>query len=232
MTLSVYGKREWLGGGILALTAVAAGIWMIRQGYPFRGGLTCGLAGAAWLAVALFFRVPNRRISSAPEELLSPADGVVRDVDTVTDHGIDAWAGRELVRIGIFLSVFDVHVNRAPCDLLVEQLQYRPGRHLDARDARCPRENESLTMTGTGFLPGLNTPIAIRQISGAIARRIVCEVQPGTRLEKGQIYGMIKFGSRTELFFPADERIRILAKEGQKVFSGKSALACVVTTET
>jgi phosphatidylserine decarboxylase len=157
---------------------------------------------------------------------------MVRDIETVKRHGIELYEGMEMIRIGIFLSVLDVHVNRAPCTLRVEYRRHRPGRHLDARKPHSSRENEAVTLAGTGRISGQSIPVAVRQISGAVARRIVCDAQPGDVLEKGRIYGMIKFGSRTELFFPADGRMRVLVKEGQQVLSGTSILARLETTES
>ncbi len=225
MTLAKYGKREWLGGGAIALSLILLGAGMVFRGLIAPGAMLAGLAAIVWLALAAFFRVPRRLIPDDPDLLLSPADGVVRDIGTVTDHGIAPFEGEALVRIGIFLSVFDVHVNRAPCDFSVEHRQYKEGRFLDARDPRCARENESLVIAGTGHAGGATFPLAVRQISGAIARRIVCEPESGARLGRGEIYGMIKFGSRTELYFPADGRISVVVREGERVFSGTTPLA-------
>jgi phosphatidylserine decarboxylase len=224
MRLTRHGMREWLGGGLIAL--LLSLVWSLPALRPVSGGLLA-LTWLLWLAVAAFFRVPNRRIDSDPASLVSPADGVVRDIEEVEDHGIEPFAGRKLMRIGIFLSVLDVHVNRAPCDLDVTWRHYKEGRFLDARDSRCAKENESLVIAGTGSAAGKTFPLAVRQISGAIARRIVCVPLPGDSLKKGAIYGMIKFGSRTELYVPCDEGLSVCVQIGQKVRSGSTVLARV-----
>ncbi|MBT8045545.1 MAG: phosphatidylserine decarboxylase [Pontiella sp.] len=225
MKLSGYGKKEWLGGGILAFLIGAGGMGLVQNGFPAMGWTVAVLALTAWLALAAFFRVPARVVLNDPAVLLSPADGMVKDIGLVRDHGIELYAGQDLMRIGIFLSVFDVHVNRAPCDIQVEYRRYRKGRFHDARDARCAKENESLILAGTGYVGTDSFPVAIRQISGAVARRIVCEPQPGTRLDRGQIYGMIKFGSRTELYFLPNENLSVVVRVGEKVCAGSNALA-------
>lgn len=231
MKLARYGRKEWGGGGLVALAVGVAGAVLAMNGSPNVGWVVVVLATLGWFALAAFFRVPNRRIEENPSVLLAPADGVVRDIGTVADHGIDIFEGMELERVGIFLSVLDVHVNRAPCDWAVEYRNYKEGRFLDARDTRCAKENESLVLAGTGRAGGRSFPVAVRQVSGAIARRIVTEPQPGDALERGAIYGMIKFGSRTELFFPRNEGISVAAEVGQKVRSGITVLARIDTNE-
>lgn len=225
MKLSAYGKKEWLSGGALALVVAAAGGWMALRNHSEIGWSLIAAAAIVWTSLAAFFRVPNRIIPAEEGILVSPADGVVKDIDIVTDHGIEPFDGLPLMRIGIFLSVFDVHVNRAPADMDVTYRKYTPGRFLDARDPQCAKENESLVIAGSAQVANDRIPVAIRQVSGAIARRIVCDPRPGDRLKKGVIYGMIKFGSRTELYFPADQRIKPAVGIGSKVRSGSTVIA-------
>lgn len=225
MKLAAYGRKEWLGGGAVALAVIAAGGWIALSFHPGMGATLIVLAILAWIAIAAFFRVPNRIISGEEHALVSPADGVVKDIGIVTDHGIEPFQEVSLMRIGIFLSVCDVHVNRAPADLEVIYRNYKPGRFLDARNPRCAKENESLVIAGYAKLAGVRTALAVRQVSGAIARRIVCDPVPGAHLNKGDIYGMIKFGSRTELYFPADIRINPTVAIGSKVRSGSTVIA-------
>ena len=227
MRLTRYGLREWLGAGIITLLLTPGWLWLAENISRTAGGILLGITWLLWLAVAAFFRVPNRRIIADPSALVSPADGIVRDIEVVEDHGIELFAGQKLTRIGIFLSVFDVHVNRAPCDMEVKYRKYKEGRFLDARDSRCAKENESLVIAGTGSAGGKQFPVAIRQVSGAIARRIVCVPQPGAVLQKGEIYGMIKFGSRTELYFPAESGITVQVQVGDRVRSGTTLMGYV-----
>lgn len=227
MRLTKHGMREWLGGGIIALLLSLVWAGLAATVSRTAGEVLIGLTWLLWLAVAAFFRVPKRQIVADPAALVSPADGMVRDIETVEDHGIELFAGQKLTRIGIFLSVFDVHVNRAPCAMNVQYRRYKEGRFLDARDKRCSKENESLVIAGTGSAGGKQFPVAIRQVSGAIARRIVCVPQPGAALAKGEIYGMIKFGSRTELYFPSESGITVRVQIGDKVRSGSTLMARV-----
>ncbi|NOU36538.1 MAG: phosphatidylserine decarboxylase family protein [Kiritimatiellaceae bacterium] len=224
MKLTKHGLREWLGGAVIALLLSLAWGWLAINVSRTAGCVLLGITWLLWLAVAAFFRVPDRKIIADPAALVSPADGVVRDIEEVEDHGIEIFAGQKLTRIGIFLSVLDVHVNRAPCDMEVKYRKYKEGRFLDARDNRCAKENESLLIAGTGSAGGRKFPVAIRQISGAIARRIVCIPQPGAVLKKGEIYGMIKFGSRTELYFPGESGITVCVRIGDKVRSGSTLM--------
>jgi phosphatidylserine decarboxylase len=229
MRLTRHGLREWLGGAALALLLSLAWGWIALHSSRTAGCVLLGITWLLWLAVAAFFRVPARQIVADPAALVSPADGTVRDVEVVEDHGIELFAGQKLMRIGIFLSVLDVHVNRAPCDMTVQYRKYKEGRFLDARDNRCAKENEALVIAGTGSAAGRQFPVAVRQVSGAIARRIVCVPQPGDVLKKGAIYGMIKFGSRTELYFPCESGITVCVRPGDKVRSGSSLMARVET---
>jgi len=227
MRLTKHGLREWLGAAVIAIALSAVWGWLAVNVSQTAGRVLLGATWLLWLAVAAFFRVPNRRIIADANALVSPADGVVRDIGIVEDHGIEIFAGQKLMRVGIFLSVLNVHVNRAPCDMEVKYRKYKEGRFLDARDKRCAKENESLVIAGTGSAAGKRFPVAIRQISGAIARRIVCVPQPGATLKKGEIYGMIKFGSRTELYFPCESGITVCVQIGDKVRSGSTLMGRV-----
>ncbi len=227
MTLTRYGIREWGGGGIIALLLLLIFIVVAVYVNPIIGSVPAILTAICWLAMAAFFRNPVRLIPDDPSLLVSPADGVIRDIEIFDSCPIEGFEGKT-VRIGIFLSVLDVHLNRAPCDLRVIAKTYREGRYLDARHPDCSKENEALTIAGIGNVPGHTFPVAVRQISGAIARRIVCQAGIDSELERGSIYGMIKFGSRTELFLPATENISVTAAIGDRVYAGKTALAKVL----
>ena len=147
------------------------------------------------------------------------------DIGEVEDFNFPPFNGRA-VRIGIFLSVLNVHVNRTPAELEVESKYYREGEFLDARHPECAVRNEAMTIAGTAKAGDVRFPLAIRQISGKIARKIVCPVDPGRTLRRGEVYGMIKFGSRTELYLPVD-RFDIKVGIGDKVRGGETVVAAI-----
>lgn len=172
-----------------------------------------------WLFVLSFFRDPTRRIPDDPKLVVSPADGTVTHIEEVDE--IDFAGGRAL-RISIFLSVFNVHVNRAPRAARVNAVRYFPGEFLDARTAGCDKRNEQLWVDMED--PATGQPMRVKQISGAIARRIVCWLKPGDKLNRGERFGMIKFGSRTDLLLPAGAPVEVMVKVGDKVQGGESVL--------
>ena len=167
-----------------------------------------------------FFRDPYRRVVADKNILLAPADGRVTDIELVEAN---EFIGGRALRVGIFLSIFDVHINRAPCDVRVEKITYRKGRYKDARNpqAGCINESNNLAMVRT---ESPYDKLVVRQISGAIARRIVCAAREGQELSGGQRFGMIKFGSRTELYVPAREEVKGPPSEEKSVWEPK----CVV----
>lgn len=199
-----------LGGTSLALTAAAAWIHPLLAIIP----------GVFAALVFWFFRNP-RRVPPAGEGLvLSPADGVVTTIEHI-DY--DEFIGGPAVLVGIFLSVFNVHVNRAPVAGRVLGLTYRRGKFLNALRPESARENEqvALRMQETA---APHRRFIVRQITGALARRIVCRVAPGDLLERGQQFGMIKLGSRTELVLPRDDSLVLETKIGDRVRAGATIL--------
>lgn len=198
IVLTRYGLREWLAITVVLVPACAVCVWWA---FTWHRGWWIGAAVAMilWFAGLMFFRDPlgRRPATDDPRDLVSPADGRVSAVLRLDHH--DAVGGPALL-VRIFLSVLDVHLNRAPCDGTVERIDHKPGRHLDARTEESAKVNESLLMV-LRLEDGRS--IGVRQVSGAIARRIVCAASPGERLVRGQRYGMIKFGSTTELIVPA-----------------------------
>ncbi len=224
MTLTKYGVREWGIGGIIALVLLAVFVWMALACCPVTGWILAGFTVLIYFCVAAFFRNPCRKVTEGDGLIISSADGMVRDIEVV-DFDQKPFEGKAL-RIGVFLSVFNVHVNRAAADMEVAEVVYREGKFLDARDVKCIKENEAMTISGTGKCGDFSFPLAIRQISGAIARCIVCPVEAGRKLAKGEIYGMIKFGSRTEVYLPV-EGFEVTVKPGDKVQGGISILAKV-----
>jgi phosphatidylserine decarboxylase len=225
MTLTRYGIREW-GSALAASIILWAGCFVLyKYGFIKAAIVIAAVVLVLFLAIAAFFRNPHRKLPSDETLLPSPADGTIRDIEVVHDFDLPPFKG-DALRIGIFLSVLNVHVNRTPSDLTVTNVNYRPGKYLDARDPKCGKENEAMTISGNAKIGEKTFPMAIRQISGAIARRIVCPVHPGRELKRGKIYGMIKFGSRTELYLPATG-FEVKVKVGDKVKGGQSVVAAM-----
>lgn len=188
--------------------------------------LTCH---PAWTVMALallpfvvftfaFFRNPMRTPPADENTLCSPADGVVTDVDEVEEPG---FPGGKAKRISIFLSVFNVHVNRAPVSGTVERIVYLPGLYLDARHPECFRRNEQLWLD---IRDDQGRLWRVRQVAGAIARRIVCQAKVGTKVTRGAFYGLIKFGSRTEILWETDLACKPLVQVGSIVRGGQTAV--------
>jgi phosphatidylserine decarboxylase len=164
----------------------------------------------------MFFRDPRRDVPADDAVLVAPADGKVTDIETLDET--DFRTGPTL-RIGIFLSVFNTHINRAPCDVTVEKITYRKGRYVNAMNPLSSKVNESNTLV----MVRTNEPrdrLAVKQISGAIARRIVCAAREEQQLARGEKFGMIKFGSRTELYLPAHEYLQCMVEVGNNVKAG------------
>ncbi len=195
---------------------------MVKDGFYFLLPLLAAATLAAsfhWVAVALvltfaaafvawFFRDPQRRIPPDPASIVSPADGKVVRVDSVSGG----------VRVAIFLSVFDVHVNRAPIDGEIVRQEYRPGKFLVAWDDRATVENEQLRICLRGDLE-----VHFALIAGLVARRIVPWKKTGDRVNRGDRIGLIRFGSRVDILIPAG--CRLLVKQGDRVRGGESVLA-------
>lgn len=216
MPLSRYGLREIIILLVVFGTITAAGaVW-------YRPAAVVGVVlGAAGL---LFFRDPKRTPPDDPQAILAPADGKVTAVERL-DH--DPIRGGPVWRISIFLSVFDVHINRAPYAARVREVAHKPGRFVNAMSPESADLNESVTLI---LEPenGLAGPLMLRPIAGLIARRIVCAARPGDCLARGQRFGMIKFGSRTDMTLPADDSIAIVTRLGDTVRAGLSVVARVV----
>ncbi len=194
---------------------------------------------AAMLIWALmFFRDPERHCPSDVHLLLAPADGRVTDIEQVQE---ESFIQGPALRIGIFLSVFDVHINRSPCNAKVRKITYKEGRYTNAMNPKSGRINESNNI-GLVRTDKPEDKLFVRQISGAIARRIICDTAEGLELAGGEKFGMIKFGSRTELYVPISSyvsgdanreikvneqtqyEIKCLVKIGDKVRAGLTPL--------
>ena len=204
-------ELQLIGGLLLALTIVLVGTpyWYLA------------VAAAVLLClIVYFFRDPLRVVPGGPGLLVAPADGKVVEITRI-EH--DAFIDGPAVRIGIFLSIFNVHLNRAPSASRVINLRYSPGRFLNALNSESAIKNEN-TWIGLEEESPPHRRVVVRQISGAIARRIVCDLRPGEVLGRGQKIGMIKLGSRTELIVPDTEDLMIEVKIGQKMLAGTSVM--------
>ena len=171
--------------------------------------------------VIYFFRDPPRKIPAGQGVIVSPADGKITEI-TDLDH--DDFIAGPAVRISIFLSIFNVHLNRAPVAARVIALRYSPGRFISATRPESGTTNENTWIALEEDSPP-HRRLTVRQISGAIARRIVCDLRPGDTLAAGQKFGMIKFGSRTELVLPKTQDLKLEISVGDRVKAGVTPLA-------
>ena len=203
-----------LGSGLLAVLLATAAVLF----HPTLW-VTAVPISLFWLEIVWFFRDPERAIPQEPSILVSPADGTVTDVEEVDDA--DFPGGRAL-RVSIFLNIFNVHGNRMPSAARVTDVRYFPGAFLDARNPESAVRNEQLWIDAVDTAGG--GPIRVKQISGAIARRIVCWLKPGDEVGRGERIGMIKLGSRTDLLLPVGEAAEVFVKKGDKVFGGATVL--------
>lgn len=202
-------------------TADKKGLPIAKEGYPFflpllfLGGffLFQGLQNLGWIFLSLgifvvfFFRDPSRQAPAGEGLLLSPADGRVVKIGPAPPEEFPGWT-----QISIFLSIFNVHVNRTPIPGTVEEVRYNPGKFLAAFNPKASLLNEQNLIIITSD----SHKVAIKQIAGLIARRIVCWVQKSDQLIQGQRVGLIRFGSRVDVLFPEGE-VSILVKKGDRV---------------
>jgi len=168
------------------------------------------------LYTLFFFRDPDRNIPADRNAVLAAADGTVTDISEVEESEVLKTRTR---RVGIFLSIFDVHTNRAPIEGRITYRQHHEGLCLDARSQDCSEKNEAMTW-------GIENPrvtVVVRQLTGAIARRIVAWAEVGDQLAKGERFGMIRFGSRTEVYLPLTASV--LVKAGEHVAGGSTIIA-------
>jgi phosphatidylserine decarboxylase len=200
---------------------------MVRDGYFYGVGCVLAAAVIAWLAAwpyaipvlllaaffLWFFRDPQRQVPSLPGAVVSPGDGKVTDVSRVIAGGIDRH------RISIFLSVFDVHVNRSPVAGVIRDVHYQRGKFVNAMSAHSAEENEQNIVT----VEGEGRTVIFKQIAGLIARRIVFNFKVGDHVARGERVGLIKFGSRVDVLFDRDASVQV--KPGDRVKGGATVLA-------
>jgi phosphatidylserine decarboxylase len=185
-----------------------------------------GLAWQFWPLLILtlwsiyFFRDPPRGVPQQDGLLIAPADGLVQMVTEAAPPPELGLGDQPLTRVSIFLSVFDVHINRSPCAGTIDVMVYRPGKFLNASDDKASEENERMAIALRRTDGRL---IGCVQIAGWVARRIVCYVKPGQMLAAGERFGHIRFGSRTDLYLPSGARLLVAA--GQRMIGGETVVA-------
>lgn len=202
---------------------------LAREGYPFIGAFAALAAGAAlllggwWplpplvlmLFMAYFFRDPERKVPPGPG-FLSPADG--RVISIGREHEGEHLKA-DALKISVFMSPLDVHVNRAPCAGRVLAVRHTPGSFLAAYRKEASWKNENTAMV----LGCEEAAVVVRQVAGFLARRTVCRAKPGDALERGERFGMIKFSSRLDLYLPPDVSVRVALND--RVRAGETVLA-------
>jgi len=205
---------------VFLAAAVLAALWARSGGWGARATLPASLLMLT-LFVVYFFRDPERRVPADPDVVVSPADGTVMSVREVAGEA----AGTETAtRVTIFLSIFNVHVQRAPLGGRVDAYDYRPGRYLPAWRDEASSENEQASLA----LATAEGPVVVRQIAGLVARRIVTYPREGDSLERGERIGLIRFGSRVDLFLPPEWAVTVGA--GDRVRGGETPVAHINRT--
>jgi phosphatidylserine decarboxylase len=210
MRITPYGSRSVAKTAIFCSTAFIAGVL-----FPQPGGAVVSATALLFLGFTLYFyRDPERSLPDEPGIIIAPADGKILLNQTV-DHPM---TGPGSTLVSIFMSPFNVHVNRIPIDGQVLDIRYHPGKFLMAFDHRSMSDNERMEI-------GLDTPagtVWFCQVSGFLARRIVCRLGKGEKVKAGNRFGMIKFGSRVDIYLPAS--VRVIAPVGMKTVAGETVL--------
>lgn len=202
---------------------------LAREGWPFIASsvllsvIVWALAGFWWslpiwlltIFVVQFFRDPARPIPRDPLAVLSPADGRI----VAITHAFDPYAGRDALKISVFMNLFNAHSNRAPVDGALRDVQYFPGKFVNADLDKASEQNErnALVIDCDGRV------VTAVQVAGLIARRILCYVKAGDALQRGQRFGFIRFGSRVDVYLPLDTQSRVSI--GDKVYASSTVLA-------
>jgi phosphatidylserine decarboxylase len=190
--------------------------WSLTPFWPLAVGTGVVLA---WLVS--FFRNPRREVPTGAGLVVAPADGTIAEV-TKLEH--DEFIGGPAVRIGVFLSIFNVHLNRSPSAARVLRLRYHPGKFLNALNPESAILNENMVI-GLEETAAPFRRLIVRQIAGLFARKIVCDLHPGQELGRGETFGMIKLGSRTELVLPDEPGLEVTVRVGDKIRAGQDVVA-------
>ena len=191
---------------------VLAAVWSSLVGF----GFVAALLWVLFLIITQFFRDPPRTVPSVPDVVLSPADGQVVKVEQV----MNPYTHEEAILISVFMSIFNVHCQRSPVDGVIEDVQYYPGKFLNADLDKASTENERNAIVAR-LKDG--TRVTFVQVAGLVARRILCYVQKGNELKKGERYGFIRFGSRLDVYLPLDATPCVTI--GEKVLGTETVLA-------
>jgi len=212
----------WLFIGVLALATAVLSL----LGWPW---FFLGAVLTAWCVY--FFRDPDRVTPVRPGLIISPADGRVVAVQTVKPDPGTGLSDTPRVRVSIFLNVFDVHVNRSPADGVVVYAVYHAGKFLNASLDKASEDNErmALALKLYGDHPCAGKLVGVVQIAGLIARRIVCTAMLGHELKAGERYGLIRFGSRCDVYLP--EGVQPLVAVGQRMIAGETVIADCFSSE-
>jgi phosphatidylserine decarboxylase len=206
-----YGSKELSFFGMLLFIILILSLFF----YPWVSILVC----LCMFFVLYFFRDPTRILPEGEGNVLSPADGRIIEISHTQEEN---FLKCKVTRIAIFMSLFSVHVNRISYGGKIEFIKHVPGKFFDARAPESSERNEH-NMVGILADDG-NTRLMIKQIAGKVARRIVCACKVGDNVKRGQRFGMIKFGSRLEVFIPETSDFKLAVKEGEKVYAGASVL--------
>ena len=204
---------------------------LAQEGYPFIAfaaflTLITAILGyeiLAWPSLLLttfviaFFRDPERMTAVSPDKLISPADGKIIIIEEVSD---DTYLQEKVIKVSIFMNVFNVHVNRIPFDGIVQKIQYKPGKFYSADSEKGALLNERC---GVIMETKNGARLVFVQVAGLIARRIVNWLEPADSVQRGTRFGLIRFGSRVDLYLPLESTINV--KIGQKVRAGETAIA-------
>jgi phosphatidylserine decarboxylase len=212
MRAKTFLEARWI---LLILASGAVAFWFVSVWFSL-------VFLVLFLFTIAFFRDPDRPVPADSRLIVAPADGRVSDIVDLDEKEVLKMKTR---RVGIFLSIFDVHTNRAPIDGRIIYHQHHEGLCLDARDPDCTEKNEAMTWA----FENSRVTIVVRQLTGAIARRIVAWARVGDEIKKGERFGMIRFGSRTELYLPLEAEV--LVKTGDHVFGGSTIIARLPTDE-
>jgi phosphatidylserine decarboxylase len=210
-------REGWRFIGIFAAATLVSALFIRPLFWPL-------LLLSLWCVY--FFRDPPRLTPQRSGLFVAPADGLVRTVGLAVPPPELGLGASPMMRVSIFLSVFDVHINRVPAEGEVDVVAYHPGRFLSAADDKASDENERMAAS-LRLQDGRR--LAVVQIAGLVARRIVCDLKPGQAVRAGARYGLIRFGSRTDLYLP--DGVQPLVYPGQRMIGGETVIADAAATD-